>query len=177
MGNNRNTTVHTWHMTTTYTFHSKMCKLHLTSGIKGYAMYCVLFPHNSACVNDIVGHITPHQRPVKSKIHTPNLPVHPWLVISPEEVDKSHICVVLSTMKLRSSCPDLYPGCFQSHNDNMILPGKVFTKLPNILNNICKRGIWFKNTTILEFGAQVFLKHLSHSPPIAKLLFFSFLSF
>jgi len=57
-------------------------------------MCCVLFSHNSACVNDInVGHIIPHQDPLELKIHTPNPPVHPWLVISPEEVDKSHICV------------------------------------------------------------------------------------
>jgi len=57
-------------------------------------MCSVLFPHNSAFVSDInVGHITPHQGPVKSKIHTPNPPVQPRLVISPEEVDKSHICV------------------------------------------------------------------------------------
>jgi hypothetical protein len=56
-------------------------------------MCCVLFPHNTICVSDNVGHIMPHQGPVKSKIHDPNPPVHPWLVISPEEVDKSHICV------------------------------------------------------------------------------------
>jgi len=34
MGNNRNTTVLTWHMLATYTFWNKMCKAHLTSGIK-----------------------------------------------------------------------------------------------------------------------------------------------
>jgi hypothetical protein len=62
MGNNRATTVPTCHMPTTYTFHNMMFKPHLTSGIKVYAMCCVLFPHNCACVNYItVGHITPHQ--------------------------------------------------------------------------------------------------------------------
>jgi len=38
MGNNRKTTVPTWHMPTTYTPHSKLCKPHLTSGIKASAM-------------------------------------------------------------------------------------------------------------------------------------------
>jgi hypothetical protein len=57
-------------------------------------MCCVLFPHNSACVSEInVGDITSHQGPVKLKIHTPNPPVYMQLVISPEEVDKSYICV------------------------------------------------------------------------------------
>jgi len=94
MCNNRNTTVPTWHVPTTYTFRSKMCKTHVTSGIKVQAMCCVFFPHNSACVSDTnVGHIMTHQGPVKSKIHAPNLLIHPQLVISPEEVDRSHICV------------------------------------------------------------------------------------
>jgi len=35
----------------------------------------------------------PHQCPVRLKIPTPRSLVHPWIVIYPEEVGKSHICV------------------------------------------------------------------------------------
>jgi len=128
-----------------------------------------------------------HQGPTESNIDTPNPPVHPRLVISPEEVNKSHICV---------TCPlwieveifiywtvliyiQTIPS--PSHNDNMILLGEVFTKLPNILNNVYNRTMWFENTTNLKCGALVFLEHLSHSPPITAskqyYLSFFFLSF
>jgi hypothetical protein len=81
------------------------------------------------------------------KIHTPNPPVHPWLVISPEEVDKSHICVtspLCDEDEIFIYWLFLVPVPSPTHNENMILLGKVFTKLPNILNNICKRSIWLK---------------------------------
>jgi hypothetical protein len=50
----------------------------------------------------------------------------------------------------------------------MILLGKAFTKLPYILNNLCKGNIWFENTTysnvnlcntyVLQYTPSVMLK-------------------
>jgi len=122
-------------------------------------MCCALFPHSSACFSYItVGHIMIHQSPVKSKIHTPNSPIHPWLVIYPEEVDKSHICDTFPLCNevdiFICSVVLVYIQAVLTHSYNMILLGKVFTRLPNVLNKVCKRSIWFKNTTNLKFGAQ-----------------------
>jgi len=96
------------------------------------AMCCLLFPRNSACVNDInVGHIMPHQSPVKPKIHNPNPPVHPQLVLSPEEVDKSHICVIFPLCSVGDifiyGIVLIYIQAVSrlSHDDNKILLGKA----------------------------------------------------
>jgi len=78
--------VHTWHMTSIYSFSSKMLKLPLAPRIQLLAMCYTLLHQNRVCVSDtIMGHPTCCQGPVMSQIHIFNIPVHPQSVTPLEE--------------------------------------------------------------------------------------------
>lgn len=49
---------------------------------------------------------------------------------------------------------------------DMILLDKAVIKLPEALDILYKRRIWFKNTTNIKFRAKVSFKRVSISPPM-----------
>jgi hypothetical protein len=110
---------------------------------------CSHLSQKKLCVIDTsVSNVTPHHGPIKLKIHSPNPPLHPWLV---EEVDRSHICVgcrlcievdILFCLVVVISVQGV---TWPSHYNSMNLLGKAFTTLPQVLNKLCKRSIWLKN--------------------------------
>jgi hypothetical protein len=91
---------HTWHMTSIYSFSSKMFKLPLAPRIQLYAMCCMLLHQNRVCVIDtIMGHPTCYQGPVMLQIHVCNIPVHPQSVTPFEEAHThthTFVCVCAS---------------------------------------------------------------------------------
>jgi hypothetical protein len=153
MGNNRNT-AYTCQMIASHPFSNKMCKLLTASKIEMHDMHHVIIPCNTN-----VRHFTHYQTLIKTKIHVPNPPIHPQIVMPLEVVDKSHICVSCSLCNEAdiifnwTMIVSIHATSWPFHYNTIISPSNLSQVL-----NIFSRRFCFHYIANVKLNAWIFLK-------------------